>query len=73
MHPKPHKLSAEQAFFQADHKARKQAGLMGRAGAYQFSCPNCGTICKGTWLWNADSNSLHGHTGCPQCGIHLWI
>lgn len=44
-------LTVEQsaAFFKADSEARKAAGLENLPGEYTFTCPKCGSKCKGSW------------------------
>lgn len=68
-------LTAEQsaAFFKADSEARKAAGLENKIGFYSFTCPNCGTECKGEWVRFDSMGNLHGHTGCQKCNIHLMV
>ena len=72
---KTHLLSEEEtaAFFKADQVARKAAGLEKKIGTYTFTCPNCGTLCKGEWVRFDSLGNLHGGTGCPTCNIHLRV
>lgn len=58
-------------FFQADHAARKQAGLENAEGQYTFTCPNCGSECVGSWI--KFRGKLHGSTGCSTCHIFLRV
>ena len=68
-------LTAEQsaAFFKADSEARKAAGLENLPGEYTFTCPNCGTKCKGSWHAMYGMDNLHGRTDCITCNIHLMV
>ena len=61
------------AFFKADREAREKAGLVNKIGSYTFTCPNCGTKCKGEWLRFDSTGNLHGHTDCFNCNIHLIV
>ena len=69
------KKSAEKsaAFFKADSEARKAAGLERLPGEYTFTCPNCGSECKGSWHAVHGEDSLHGRTDCFTCNIHLMV
>lgn len=72
-HDEEYRQSVERTrkFFQADHEARKQAGLENKAGEYTFVCPNCGAHCRGSWV--KFKGSLHGGTGCKACNIWLRV
>lgn len=59
--------------FEADEKARLEAGLKNKIGTYTFTCPNCGTLCKGEWVRFDKMGNLHGSTGCPTCNIQLFV
>ena len=59
------------AFFKADNEARKAAGLENKIGSYTFTCPNCGSECKGEWVRFDSLGNLHGRTDCFTCDIHL--
>lgn len=59
------------AFFKADSEARKAAGLENKIGSYTFTCPNCGSECKGEWVRFDSLGNLHGRTDCFTCDIHL--
>ena len=61
------------AFFKADSEARKAAGLENKIGSYIFTCPNCGTFCKGEWVRFDCMGNLHGRTDCFTCDIHLMV
>ena len=61
------------AFFKADSEARKAAGLENKIGSYTFTCPNCGSECKGEWVRFDHLGSLHGRTDCFTCDIHLMV
>ena len=61
------------AFFKADSEARKAAGLENKIGSYTFTCPNCGSQCKGEWVRFDSLGNLHGHTSCQKCNIHLMV
>lgn len=61
------------AFFKADSEARKAAGLENKIGYYTFTCPNCGSQCKGEWVRFDHLGSLHGRTDCFTCDIHLIV
>ena len=61
------------AFFKADSEARKAAGLENKIGSYTFTCPNCGSQCKGEWVRFDSLGNLHGSTGCNTCHIHLIV
>lgn len=74
-HDPEYRKSVEQsaAFFKADSDARKAAGLENKIGSYTFTCPNCGTLCKGEWVRFDHLGSLHGRTDCFTCDIHLMV
>ncbi len=74
-HDPAYKLSIEQsaAFFKADSEAREKAGLTDLPGEYTFECPNCGSLCKGSWTDINGKDNLHGQTGCHTCDIHLIV
>lgn len=61
------------AFFKADSEARKAAGLENKIGSYTFTCPNCGSQCKGEWVRFDHLGNLHGRTDCFTCNIHLMV
>ncbi|MBQ3603304.1 MAG: hypothetical protein IJN25_00120 [Clostridia bacterium] len=61
------------AFFKADSEARKAAGLENKIGSYTFTCPNCGSECKGEWVRFDSLGNLHGRTDCFTCDIHLMV
>lgn len=71
--PYQYPISPEQAFLAADREARERAGLTNQAGTYHFICPNCGSPCKGQWVWDEAHTYLHGHTCCTKCSIHLVV
>lgn len=68
-------LTDEQAaaFFKADKEAKEKADLVNKIGTYTFTCPNCGSLCKGEWVRFDSLGNLHGHTGCHTCNIHLMV
>ena len=74
-HDPEYRKSVEEsaAFFKADSEARKAAGLENKIGSYTFTCPNCGTLCKGEWVRFDHLGSLHGRTDCFTCDIHLMV
>lgn len=74
-HDPEYRKSVEEsaAFFKADSDARKAAGLENKIGSYTFTCPNCGTLCKGEWVRFDHLGSLHGRTDCFTCDIHLMV
>lgn len=74
-HDSEYKKSLERgaAFFKADNAARKSAGLENKIGTYTFTCPNCGTLCKGEWVRFDSMGNLHGRTDCFTCDIHLMV
>ena len=74
-HDPEYRKSVEEsaAFFKADSEARKAAGLENKIGSYTFTCPNCGTLCKGEWVRFDSMGNLHGHTDCQKCNIHLMV
>lgn len=61
-HDPEYRKSVEEsaAFFKADSEARKAAGLENKIGYYTFTCPNCGTECKGEWVRFDHLGNLHG-------------
>ena len=61
------------AFFKADSEARKAADLENKIGSYAFTCPNCGSECKGEWVRFDSLGNLHGRTDCFTCDIHLMV
>ena len=61
------------AFFKADQEAEEKAGLKGKLGSYTFTCPNCGSECRGVWVRFDEYGNRHGHTGCQTCNIHLMV
>ncbi len=61
------------AFFKADQEARKAAGLEDKVGSYTFTCPNCGSECKGEWVRHDHNGNIHGRTDCFTCDIHLMV
>ena len=66
-------LEKSRAFFQADREAEEKAGLVNKLGSYTFTCPNCGSECKGEWVRFDAFGNRHGHTGCYVCNIHLMV
>lgn len=66
-------VEESRAFFEANREARKAAGLEDKPGEYTFTCPNCGSECKGSWHSMFGANNLHGRTDCFTCGIHLVV
>jgi len=74
-HDPEYRKSVEEsaAFFAADREARKAAGLENKIGSYTFTCPNCGSECKGEWVRFDHLGSLHGRTDCFTCDIHLMV
>ena len=74
-HDLEYRKSVEQraAFFKADSEARKAAGLENKIGSYTFTCPNCGSLCKGEWVRFDHLGNLHGRTDCFTCDIHLMV
>ncbi len=74
-HDPEYRKSVEQsrAFFKADHEAQEKAGLVNKIGSYTFTCPNCGTLCKGEWVRFDHLGNLHGRTDCFTCDIHLMV
>lgn len=74
-HDPKYRKSVEEsaAFFKADSEARKAAGLENKIGSYTFTCPNCGTLCKGEWVHFDHLGNLHGRTDCFTCDIHLMV
>ena len=74
-HDPEYRKSVEEstAFFKADSEARKAAGIENKIGSYTFTCPNCGTICKGEWVRFDHLGNLHGRTDCFTCDIHLLV
>ena len=74
-HDPEYRKSVEQsgAFFAADREARKAAGLENKIGSYTFTCPNCGSECKGEWVRFDHMGNLHGRTDCFTCDIHLMV
>ena len=61
------------AFFEADKMARENAGLTNLPGEYTFTCPNCNSLCKGSWHSLYGEKNLHGRTGCQTCNIYLIV
>lgn len=74
-HDPEYRKSVEEsaAFFKADSEARKAAGLENKIGSYTFTCPNCGSECKGNWVRFDKCGNLHGRTDCFTCDIHLMV
>ena len=72
-HDPEYRASVEKSarFFKADQEARKKAGLENKPGTYTFTCPNCNSLCKGSWVLMGQQ--LHGSTGCSICNIHLMV
>lgn len=66
-------IEQSHAFFEADNEAREKAGLKDKEGVYTFQCPNCGSPCRGSWVWMKPNNEMHGYTGCSTCDIHLRV
>lgn len=66
-------IEKSRAFFQADREAAEKAGLVNKLGSYTFTCPNCGSECKGEWVRFDRHGNRHGHTGCYVCNIHLMV
>ena len=61
------------AFFKADKEAEEKAGLKNKLGSYTFTCPNCGSECKGVWVRFDEFGNRHGRTDCQICNIHLMV
>lgn len=74
-HDPEYRKSVEKSasFFKADSEARKAAGLENKPGEYTFTCPNCGSKCKGSWHTMYGVDNLHGRTDCFTCDIHLMV
>lgn len=74
-HDPEYRKSVEEsaAFFKADREAKEKAGLVNKIGSYTFTCPNCGSECKGEWVRFDHLGNLHGRTDCFTCDIHLMV
>ena len=62
-------IEKKRCFFQAGREAEESAGLVNKLGSYTFTCPNCGSECKGEWVNFDTYGNRHGYTGCHVISI----